>query len=61
VCIIGHGSSNDRAIFNGIRVAYESAVAGTNARIEQEFAKVPKRNGPNAGTGPEAGSGASIQ
>src|SRR6202034_3229898 len=40
VCIIGHGSSNDRAIFNGIRVAYESALAGTNARIEQEFAKV---------------------
>ena len=25
VCIIGHGSSNDRAIFNGIRVAYEFA------------------------------------
>jgi fatty acid/phospholipid biosynthesis enzyme len=29
VCIIGHGSSNDRAIFNGIRVAYEFAKAGT--------------------------------
>jgi glycerol-3-phosphate acyltransferase PlsX len=43
VCIIGHGSSNDRAIFNGIRVAYEFAVAGTNARIEQEFAGVAKR------------------
>jgi glycerol-3-phosphate acyltransferase PlsX len=28
VCIIGHGSSNDRAIFNGIRVAYEFAKAG---------------------------------
>ncbi|HUA98690.1 MAG TPA: phosphate acyltransferase PlsX [Terracidiphilus sp.] len=38
VCIIGHGSSNDRAIFNGIRVAYEFARAGTNSRIEQEFA-----------------------
>ena len=38
VCIIGHGSSNDRAIFNGIRVAYEFAQAGTNERIEQEFA-----------------------
>ena len=36
VCIIGHGSSNDRAIFNGIRVAYEFAVAVTIARIEQE-------------------------
>src|SRR5579863_5584685 len=38
VCIIGHGSSNDNAIFNGIRVAYEFAKAGTNQRIEQEFA-----------------------
>ena len=37
VCVIGHGSSNDRAIFNGIRVAYEFAHAGTNERIEQEF------------------------
>src|SRR6202789_1116467 len=58
VCIIGHGSSNDRAIFNGIRVAYESAVAGTNARIEQEFAKVPKRVAANNG---EAGAEATIQ
>jgi glycerol-3-phosphate acyltransferase PlsX len=61
VCIIGHGSSNDRAIFNGIRVAYESAVAGTNARIEQEFAKVPKRNGAGPATGAGASSDASIQ
>jgi glycerol-3-phosphate acyltransferase PlsX len=43
VCIIGHGSSNDRAIFNGIRVAYEFAVAGTKELIEQEFAGVAKR------------------
>jgi glycerol-3-phosphate acyltransferase PlsX len=43
ICIIGHGSSNDRAIFNGIRVAYEFAKAGTNKRIEQEFAGRPKR------------------
>jgi glycerol-3-phosphate acyltransferase PlsX len=54
VCIIGHGSSNDRAIFNGIRVAYESAVAGTNSRIEQEFAKVPKRVAATAEAGSEA-------
>jgi glycerol-3-phosphate acyltransferase PlsX len=40
VCIIGHGSSNDRAIYNGIRVAYEFAKGGTVARIEQEFAKL---------------------
>jgi glycerol-3-phosphate acyltransferase PlsX len=43
VCIIGHGSSNDRAIFNGIRVAYEFANAGTNERIEQEFMRRPHR------------------
>jgi glycerol-3-phosphate acyltransferase PlsX len=39
VCIIGHGSSNDRAIYNGIRVAAEFAQAGVNASIEQELAK----------------------
>jgi glycerol-3-phosphate acyltransferase PlsX len=43
VCIIGHGSSNERAIFNGVRVAYESARAGTNEKIEHEFAKRPSR------------------
>jgi glycerol-3-phosphate acyltransferase PlsX len=37
VCIIGHGSSNDRAIYNGIRVAYEFAKAGTNASMERAF------------------------
>ncbi len=31
VCIVGHGSSNDRAILNGIRVAAEFAQAGINA------------------------------
>jgi phosphate acyltransferase len=43
VCIIGHGSSNDNAIYNGIRVAYEFAKAGTNDKIEQEFAGRPHR------------------
>jgi glycerol-3-phosphate acyltransferase PlsX len=42
VCIIGHGSSNDRAIFNGIRVAYEFAKGGTTERIEREFASYVK-------------------
>lgn len=37
ICIIGHGSSNDRAIFNGIRVAAEFAQAGIIERIEREF------------------------
>ena len=41
VCIIGHGSSNDRAIMNGIRVAAEFAQAGVNDRLEREFASRP--------------------
>jgi glycerol-3-phosphate acyltransferase PlsX len=51
VCIIGHGSSNDNAIFNGVRVAYEFARAGTNERIEREFANRPSRR--PAEDGPE--------
>ena len=43
MCIIGHGSSNDNAIYNGIRVAYEFAKAGTNEKIEAEFAGRPTR------------------
>ncbi len=46
VCVIGHGSSNDNAIYNGIRVAYEFARAGTNEKIEQEFAQRPHRAHP---------------
>jgi len=38
VCIVGHGSSNDRAIYNGIRVAAEFARAGINEGLEREFA-----------------------
>jgi len=41
VCIIGHGSSNDRAILNGIRVAAEFAQAGINERLEREFTQQP--------------------
>ena len=37
VCIVGHGSSNDRAIRNGIRVAAEFAQAGVNGLIEAEL------------------------
>ncbi len=40
VCIVGHGSSNDRAIRNGIRVAAEFAQAGVNGLIEAEFSGV---------------------
>ncbi len=43
VCIIGHGSSNERAIYNGIRVAAEFAQAGINERIEREFAQRPSQ------------------
>jgi glycerol-3-phosphate acyltransferase PlsX len=41
VCIIGHGSSNERAIYNGIRVTAESAQAGINEHIEREFTQRP--------------------
>jgi len=43
VCIIGHGSSNDRAIMNGIRVTAEFAQAGINERIEREFTQRPQQ------------------
>ncbi len=33
-CVIGHGSSNDRAIYNGIRVAADYAGAEVNSGIE---------------------------
>src|SRR5277367_3526716 len=51
VCIVGHGSSNDRAIMNGIRVAAEFAQAGINDRIEQEFAQRPVAPTPASGVG----------
>jgi phosphate acyltransferase len=54
VCIIGHGSSNDNAIFNGIRVAYEFARAGTNDKIEREFASRPHRPSHPPTAGPDA-------
>jgi glycerol-3-phosphate acyltransferase PlsX len=34
VCIIGHGSSNEKAVMNGIRVAAEFSQAEVNAGIE---------------------------
>jgi len=34
VCIVGHGSSNDRAVMNGIRVTAEFAQAQVNSEIE---------------------------
>lgn len=51
VCIIGHGSSNDNAIFNGIRVAYEFAKANVNEKIEREFASRPHRHPQPPSTG----------
>jgi glycerol-3-phosphate acyltransferase PlsX len=38
VCIIGHGSSNDRAIMNAIRVAAEFAQTDVNGSIERGLA-----------------------
>ncbi|MCL5262967.1 MAG: phosphate acyltransferase PlsX [Acidobacteria bacterium] len=39
VCIIGHGSSDERAIMNGVRVAAEFAKAGVNEQVEAELAQ----------------------
>ena len=39
VCIVGHGSSNDKAVMNGIRVAAEFASAEVNTGIEAALAK----------------------
>ena len=39
VCIVGHGSSNERAIMNGIRVAAEFASKNVNPAIEAMLAE----------------------
>ena len=39
VCIVGHGSSNERAIMNGIRVAAEFAANEVNPAIEAMLAE----------------------
>ena len=39
VCIVGHGSSNEKAVMNGIRVTAEFARAQVNASIEDAFAR----------------------
>jgi glycerol-3-phosphate acyltransferase PlsX len=39
ICIVGHGSSNERAIMNGIRVAAEFAQADVNQAIEHALSK----------------------
>jgi glycerol-3-phosphate acyltransferase PlsX len=57
VCIIGHGSSNETAIYNGIRVAYEFAKAGTIDEIEREFARAPRVQSPRV----DDNSGAAAQ
>ncbi len=38
VCVVGHGSSNERAVMNGIRVAAEFAAASVNSGIEAKLA-----------------------
>jgi phosphate acyltransferase len=52
VCIVNHGSSNEHAIYNGIRVTAEFAQAGVNERLEQEFTRRrPIGNVPGSGAG----------
>ena len=40
VCIVGHGSSNEKAIMNGIRVAAEFAQAEVNSHIESALRSI---------------------
>jgi phosphate acyltransferase len=54
VCIIGHGSSNEHAIMNGIRVTTEFAQAGINQRIEREFSQRPQSLAANGHAGDHA-------
>jgi glycerol-3-phosphate acyltransferase PlsX len=54
VCIVGHGSSNERAIMNGIRVAAEFAQADINTQIEEQLAGIAARRlQPEAALAPE--------
>ncbi len=54
VCIVGHGSSNERAIMNGIRVAAEFAKAEINTQIEEQLATIAaKRPQPETGLAPD--------
>jgi phosphate acyltransferase len=53
VCIIGHGSSNDIAIFNGIRVAHEFSSSGAIERMAQAFSGRPGTR-PDHGDSPDA-------
>ncbi len=48
VCIITHGSSNNNAIKNAIRVAAEFVRGGVNERIEKEIAAHPAKGAPAA-------------
>src|SRR5258708_1463893 len=41
VCIVGHGSSHDRAILNGIRVAAQFSQTGIHDHLEREFGRRP--------------------
>jgi glycerol-3-phosphate acyltransferase PlsX len=53
-CIIGHGSSNDNAIYNGIRVAYEFAKVGIIESMEQAFAGRARRGAGRQTTNPDS-------
>jgi fatty acid/phospholipid biosynthesis enzyme len=55
VCIIGHGSSNDNAIFNGIRVAAEFGQGGHQRAHRAGVCQgAQARAGGNADSGAEA-------
>jgi glycerol-3-phosphate acyltransferase PlsX len=50
VVVVGHGSSNERAIMNGIRVAAEFADAEVNSEIEATLNRAPQDSALHAAT-----------
>ena len=51
VCTVGHGSSNEKAVMNGIRVTAEFAHAQVNSAIEAAIQRLVARDVPRDGAG----------
>ncbi len=52
-CIIGHGSSNENAIYNAIRVATQFAEADVSRHIESALARIAPSSPPQPSSSPE--------
>ena len=52
VCTVGHGSSNEKAVMNGIRVTAEFAHAQVNSAIEAAIQRIVPRDGAGSALDP---------